>query len=160
LVNAALPARWATVDPLWGEVPFARLVKLGSGAFAKGAECLDVTHRRLSPFRAQAPSRRGEYATAVLPPSSSDTAWELGGLVQSITGTRASGVPGGGESRCAPGSGHDGPLLQSRKPFGVGCRQKMQHVNMTPRCDMQYDAKMPRESETKRTRIRSTDTQR
>jgi len=49
--------------PLWGDMPFARLVKLGSGAFAKGAESLNVTQyadSQLSPCEAQAPTQRGE----------------------------------------------------------------------------------------------------
>ena len=49
-VIAGIEASWATFDPLWGDVPFARLDKLGSGAFAKGAEppyvTLTVAHAR------------------------------------------------------------------------------------------------------------------
>lgn len=40
---AAFHASWANFDPLWGHFPSARLLQLGSGAFAKGAECLYVT---------------------------------------------------------------------------------------------------------------------
>jgi hypothetical protein len=40
---AAFHASWATLDPHWGDLPSARLLQLGSGAFVKGAESLYVT---------------------------------------------------------------------------------------------------------------------
>jgi hypothetical protein len=42
-VIAAFHASWANIDPLWGDLPFARPVTPGSGAFAKGAESWYVT---------------------------------------------------------------------------------------------------------------------